>query len=111
MSSAAHYRFTADITLRNASEYAVKKLYDICHKLYANKRNARRSNKYWTSNKVTHYVSVRSIVETSLLRFEIEDAETVRELKQIEEQLRMTCAEKPFRNVVVSIDCRHVRTK
>lgn len=111
MGSAAHYRFTADIYLKNVSEETAKKLYDICDKIYIDKRNSRRSNKYWTNRRITHYRNPDPLSVDSLLRFEIEDAERVRELDRIEEQLRLACAEKPFRNVVISIDCRHVRTK
>lgn len=111
MSSPAHYRFTADIYLKNASKYTVNKLHDVCSKIFSDKQSNRRSNKYWTNRKIMHYENTRSIVDDSLLRFEIEDAESVRELKGIEEQLRIALAEKPFKNVVTSIECRHVRTK
>lgn len=111
MSSPAHYRFIADIYLKNASNYTVAKLHDVCSKIFSDKQSKRRSNKYWTNRRITYYESTRSIIDDSLLRFEIEDAETVRELKRIEEQLRVALAEKPFRNVVKSVECRHVRTK
>lgn len=111
MSSAAHYRFTADIYLKNASKYTVARLHGVCGKIFSDKQSTRRSNKYWTNCRITHYENTRSIIDDSLLRFEIEDAETVRELDRIEEQLRIALSEKPFRNVVKSIECRHVRTK
>lgn len=111
MSSPAHYRFIADIYLKNASKYTVSKLHDVCSKIFSDKQSRRRSNKYWTNRRITHYESTRSIVDDSILRFEIEDAESVRELNRIEEELRVALAEKPFRNVVTSIDCRHVRTR
>lgn len=111
MSSPAHYRFIADIHLKNAAAYTVAKLHDACNKIFFDARSRRRSNKYWTNCKVTHYKSDRSLMDESLLRFEIEDAETVRELKKIEEQLRVALAEKPFKNVVTSIECRHTRTR
>lgn len=111
MSSAAHYRFIADIYLKNASNYTVNKLRDICHAIFSDKQSKRRSNKYWTNHEIAHYKNTRSIVDNSLLRFKIEDAETVRELKKIEEQLRIALAEKPFKHVVTSIECRHTRTQ
>lgn len=111
MGSAARYRFTADIYLKNASDYIVKKLYDTCSTIFSEKQSKRRSNKYWTNRRIMHYKSTRYIVDDSILRFEIEDAETVRELNMIEEQLRISCAEKPLKNVITSIDCRHVRTR
>lgn len=111
MSSAAHYRFTADIHLKYAAAYTVSKLHDACVKIFFDKQRKRRSNKYWTGCKVTHYKNDRSLMNEALLRFEIEDAETVRELNRIEEQLRIALSEKPFKNVVTSIECRHVRTR
>lgn len=111
MSSAAHYRFTADICLKNVSEETAKKLYNICDKIFIDKRNSRRSNKYWTKRVISHYRNPNPVSLDSLLRFEIEDAETVRELKRIEGQLREACSEKPFSRVITSIECRHVRTK
>lgn len=108
---APHYRFTADINLVNVSEETAKKLYNICDEIFTNKQSKRRSNKYWTSRRIIHYRNPNPNSVDSLLRFEIEDAETVRELKQIEDQLRLACSEKPFKHVISAIDCRHVRTK
>lgn len=108
---APHYRFTADIKLLNVSEETAKKLCNACYKIYDEKRNKRRSSKYWTNGTCTHYRNPNPFLTDSLLRFEIEDAETVRELNRIEDELRNVCSEKPFRYVITSIECRHVRTK
>lgn len=111
MGSSAHYRFTTDIILNNASAETAGKLHDALYKIYTNKRSNRHSNTYWTKGTCTHYRNPNPASFNSLFRFEIEDAETVRELKRIEEEIRVLCAEKPFNRVVMSIECRHVRTK
>lgn len=111
MASAPHYHFTADIHFKYASACAVMEMYDACTKIFFDKQSKRRSNKYWTKCNVTHYEDRNPLTYKVLLRFEIEDAETVRELKSIEEQIRNICSEKPYRKLITSIECRHVRTR
>lgn len=113
MSVAAHYKFIAEIKLKNASENSVKRIRDICNKVFQEKRSSRRSNVYWTASRVEHYRPSDSFLfnPNSILIFEIDDAESVRELNRIEDKIRVECADISLRRIITSIDCRHVRTR
>lgn len=112
MSSAANYHFTAEITLWNASDAAVKKVREVCVNIFEEVRDKRRSNKYWTRCHFRHYVNQTPTFNrdlSSIVKFEIDDAEYVRVLKRIEGRLRNACAEEGLRHVVKSISCKHER--
>lgn len=100
------YSFRAVIVLHNVTGRELRTLKQYCMSLYTKQHELRRSNKYWTKASVTHLNPDDMSRLTSVLIFEIENANSVKALKAIEGNLREE-AKTTFRGCITDITCTH----
>lgn len=103
-----HYDFQAHIDLYNISGKELQELKGFCSYLFKEQQDNRRSNKYWTRAKLTHFLPDDPMDFRSTLLFEIFDANSVRALKTIEGRLR-TVSNKRFSRIMKNVTCAHKR--